>query len=241
MKGHLELAKKTFSYAERIEIYYDDKRWNLLKVFRAKAQTIMKALEGGHIYSIVHGSIARGDVTEKSDIDVFIPFIYSSFAIEMTLEKAGFILMNRVLVQATPTYTVKGYIEIGERESVSFPLTNLKKVEREFYRFSGESDLEMLRNNLRVPGVDKRLMLIEPTTYGHVESYIVGREEEIASLLKISVDTVFDRSRALKRRDKIGRTGRFIEKELLPNETFESALRKLKDEKPEVRRRLRAT
>ncbi len=233
------MAKKPLPRAERIEVAYNEKRWNLLETLRAEAKTIMKALEERHIYSVVHGSIARGDVTQKSDIDVFVPQVLSSFIIETALEKAGFHIASRILVQATPTYSVKGYVEIGEKRTVSFPLSNMKKTEREFYTFSGEADLEMLRNNLRVLGVDKRLMLIEPTSYGHVESHVVGREEQVASLLKVSVDTVLDRSRALIRRDKVGRTGRFIEKELLPNETFESALKKLTDEKPEVRRRLR--
>ena len=233
------MAKKPLPRAERIEVAYNEKRWNLLETLRAEAKTIMKALEERHIYSVVHGSIARGDVTQKSDIDVFVPQVLSSFIIETALEKAGFHIASRILVQATPTYSVKGYVEIGEKRTVSFPLSNMKKTEREFYTFSGEADLGMLRNNLRVLGVDKRLMLIEPTSYGHVESHVVGREEQVASLLKVSVDTVLDRSRALMRRDKVGRTGRFIEKELLSNETFESALKKLTDEKPEVRRRLR--
>lgn len=233
------MAKKPLPRAERIEVAYNKKHWNLLEILRAEAKTIMEALEERHIYSVVHGSIARGDVTQKSDIDVFVLQVLSSFIIETALEKAGFHIASRILVQATPTYSVKGYVEIGEKRTVSFPLSNMKKTEREFYTFSGEADLGMLRNNLRVLGVDKRLMLIEPTSYGHVESHVVGREEQVASLLKVSVDTVLDRSRALIRRDKVGRTGRFIEKELLPNETFESALKKLTDEKPEVRRRLR--
>jgi predicted nucleotidyltransferase len=52
-------------------------------------------------------------------------------------------------------------------------------------------------------------------------------------------ETVLDRTRTLMRRDKVGRTGRFIEQELMPEETFELVLKKLSDEKPEVRRRLK--
>ncbi|MDH5447685.1 MAG: DNA polymerase subunit beta, partial [Candidatus Bathyarchaeota archaeon] len=66
-----------------------------------------------------------------------------------------------------------------------------------------------------------------------------GREEEIAKLLRISLETVLDRVRALLRRDKIGRTGVFIEKELAPDETFEMALKRLVETRPEVRRRLK--
>jgi len=87
--------------------------------------------------------------------------------------------------------------------------------------------------------VDKRLMLIEPTEKGHVESSIMGQEENITRLLSISIETVLDRVHALVRRDEIGRTGVFIERELLPEETFEMVLKKLVDQNPAVRRRLK--
>jgi len=82
-------------------------------------------------------------------------------------------------------------------------------------------------------------MLIEPTPEGHTESSIVDREEEVASLLGISLNTVYDRVHALLRRDEVGRTGVFIERELSPDETFEMALKKLADHNPAVRRRLK--
>jgi hypothetical protein len=114
----------------------------------------------------------------------------------------------------------------------------MRRVERDFYKFGGEVILFMLKGNRRVAGVDKRLMLIEPTNKGHIESSIVSREEEIAKLLGISLETVFDRVHALLRRDNVGRTGVFIEKELALDETFEMTLKKLSETKPEVRRRL---
>ncbi len=212
-----------------------------MKKLRIEAAGIMEALEKQHIFSVVHGSIARGDVTQKSDIDVFIPQLVSSFSIETALEKSRYRILDKFIVQATPTYALKGYIEIGEKRTVSFPLTKMRKTEREFYVFSGEANLDTIRNDLRVSGVDKRLMLIEPTQFGHVESSIIGREEHVASILKISVETVIDRCRALTRRNKVGRTGLFIERAISPEENFESALKRLADEKPEVRRRLRMT
>lgn len=199
----------------------------------------MKSLEKSHIFSVVHGSVARGDVTPKSDIDVFIPQVLSSFIIETALARAGIPINRRVLVQATPTYSLKGCIEIDEQKTVSFPLSRMRNTEREFYMFGGEATLGMLREGIRTLGVDKRLMLIEPTSVGHVEGTIIGREEQVAKTLGISVETVLGRVRVLTRRDKIGRTGLFIERELLPDETFESVLKKLADKKPEVRRRLR--
>jgi predicted nucleotidyltransferase len=48
-----------------------------------------------------------------------------------------------------------------------------------------------------------------------------------------------DRVHALLRRDEVGRTGVFIERELAEDETFEQALKKLADENPAVRRRLK--
>jgi predicted nucleotidyltransferase len=233
------VAKKPLTRAETLEVVYDTERWKLLSHFRAVASQIMEALQKAHIHSSVHGSIARGDVSSKSDIDVFVPQVVSSFAIETALGKAAFPIDGRILVQATPTYSIRGYIEIDEQRHVSFPLSRLRRTEREFYRFGGEATLETLGRKERAPGVDKRLMLIEPTADGHVESSIIGREEPVATLLGISVDTVLNRVRTLLRRDKVGRTGRFIERELSPEETFESALKTLADENPAVRRRLR--
>jgi len=233
------MAKKPVTRAERIEVVYDKKRWDLLKELRLQATQIMEALDKFHLYSIVHGSIARGDVSEKSDIDVFLPDSPSSFMIESALENAGISVSRRVIVQATPLYAVKGYIEIDEQRCVSFPLLKLRPSERFFYKFGGETTLEMLRDNTRVPGVDKRLMLIEPTRDGHVESTVTGQEEKVARLLGISVDTVRERIHTLLRRDEVGRTGVFIEKELSPDKTFEMALKELAEKNPAVRRRLR--
>jgi predicted nucleotidyltransferase len=234
------MAKKPERRLEYREVVYDVERWNLLEEFRQKSERIMEALEIFHLEPIMHGSIARGDVDKKSDIDVFIPSQPSSFLVETALEKAGISINRRSIVQATPTYAMKAYIEINENTSVSFPLMKMRKVEREFYRFGGEVTLKDLREGVRVCGVDKRLMLIEPTKKGHMESTIIGREEQAAKLLGISVETVLDRVHALLRRDEVGRTGVFIEKELSSSETFEMALKKLADQNPAVRRRLRA-
>jgi hypothetical protein len=233
------MAKKPLKRAEQIEVVYNTNHWKLLSELRAKTLEIMEALEHGNIHSIVHGSIARGDVSANSDIDVFIAEPPSSFVIETALERAGLTFNRRFLVQATPSYAVKSYIELDPKRVVSFPLLKLRPTEREFYRFSGEATLQTLRDNVRVTGVDKRLMLIEPTPKGHVESTIVGREETVAHLLHISVDTVFNRVHALLRRDKVGRTGVFIERELTSDETFEMVLKQLADQNPAVRRRLK--
>ena len=233
------MAKKPERRLEYLEVIYDAELWNLLEEFRQKSERIMEALEIFHLESVVHGSIARGDINKKSDIDVFILSQPSSFLVETALEKADISINRRLIVQATPTYAMKAYIEIDENTSVSFPLMKMRKVEREFYRFGGEVTLENLREGLRVCGVDKRLMLIEPTKKGHMETTIIGREEQVAKLLGISMETVLDRVHALLRRDEVGRTGVFIKEELSSDETFEMTLKRLADQNPAVRRRLR--
>ena len=233
------MAAKPEKRAEFKEVIYSPARWALLREYREKAAKLMAALESSHIQAIVHGSIARGDVTAKSDIDIFISEPPSSFLVETALEKAGLTLNSRYVVQATPNYAMKAHIEIDEKTTVTFPLMGMRRVEREFYRFGGEMNLSSLQQNLRVAGVDKRLMLIEPTPKGHLESSVVGREEQAAKVLRVSVETVLDRVRALLKRDEVGRTGVFIKKELTMDETFELALKKLAEANPAVRRRIR--
>ena len=233
----MKMAKKPVKRAERVEIVYDKRRWKLLKQLRTNALDVMEALDASHLRSIVHGSIARGDVSETSDIDIFLPDPPSSFILETLLEQSGFTAQNRTVVQATPIYALKAHIELNSQTSLSFPLVKLRPVEKDFYMFGGEATLSTLKADKRVPGVDKRLMLIEPTADGHVESAVVGQEDAVANLLGVSLNTVLDRVRALVRRDEVGRTGVFIQKELAPDETFEQALKNLADQNPAVRRR----
>jgi predicted nucleotidyltransferase len=221
------------------EVVYGNEHWVLLKSFREKAAVLMEALEAFHLQAVVHGSIARGDVKATSDVDVFIPEVQNSFLVETALEKAGIRVNARLVVQATPTYAMKAHIEIDEQSSISFPLMQMRKVEREFYQFGGEANLSQLKMDVRVAGVDKRLMLIEPDEKGHVESSILGKEEFVARTLGISAETVLDRVHALMKRDEVGRTGVFLKKELSADETFELALKRLSDLNPAVRRRMK--
>ncbi len=233
------MAVKPTKHADYKEVTYTSARWQLLNELRSKAEEIMAALEAFHLVSIVHGSIARGDVKRGSDVDVFIPEVQNSFLVETSLEKANVPINSRLIVQATPNYAMKAHIEVNAQITVSFPLMQMRRVEREFYRFGGETNLNQLKAGVRVSGVDKRLMLIEPTDKGHVESSIIGREEFAAKILGISAETVLDRVHALLKRDTVGRTGVFVKKELAPEETFELALKKLSDLNPAVRRRMK--
>jgi predicted nucleotidyltransferase len=233
------MATKPKKHADYKEVTYNSARWALLREYREKAAQIMAALESFRLHTLVHGSIARGDVNKNSDIDVFIAEPSSSFLVETALEKARVLINARLLVQATPNYAMKAYIEVDERTSISFPLMRMRRVEREFYKFGGEVTLNQLKAGARVAGVDKRLMLIEPTEKGHAESSIIGREESAAKRLDVSAETVLDRVHALLKRDEVGRTGVFIKTQLASDETFEMVLKKLADENPAVRRRMK--
>jgi uncharacterized protein len=235
----IKLATKPERRQDAVEVYYDASRWTLLEQLRGKSSQLLSVLEQRHITAIVHGSIARGDVKKGSDIDVFIPNPPSSFQIETSLEQANISPISRTVIQATPTYSMKAYIEVGEATTVSFPLMNMRRVEREFYQFSGELNINQLYAKARVRGIDKRLMLIEPTEKGHIESSIIGCEEQVAKIVGVSVETVSDRVRALTKRDAVGRTGVFIKKELSSDETFEQTMMNLSKENPAVRRKLK--
>jgi predicted nucleotidyltransferase len=234
-----QVAAKPKKHAEYKEVIYNSAHWTLLGKLREKTTRIMTALENFRLQALVHGSIARGDVNTNSDVDVFVTEPPSSFLVETALERADIPVNARLLIQATPNYAMKAYIEVDAGASVSFPLMRMRRVEREFYKFGGEVNLNQLNAGVRVIGVDKRLMLIEPTTDGHTESSIVDREDAAAKSLGVSAETVLDRVHALIKRDQVGRTGVFIKRELAPEETFELALKKLADENPAVRRRMR--
>ena len=233
------MAVKPSKNSSYTEITYSAERWKQLSNYREKAIEIISALENFHLFAVTHGSIARGDVTKKSDIDVFIAETQNSFLVETALEKAGIQINNRLIVQATPNYAMKAHIEVNEQITISFPLMQMRRVEREFYQFGGEVNLSQLKAGIRVPGVDKRLMLIEPTEKGHTESSIIGKEEFAAKILGISAETVLDRVHALVKRDSVGRTGVFVKRELAQDETFELALKKLSEKNPAVRRRMK--
>jgi hypothetical protein len=239
LKETVGLAIKPGGISDYKEVCYSDKRWVLLAELREKALKIMVALGDSRLGSVTYGSIARGDVTSHSDVDVFVSEVQSSFLVESALEKAGIKVCRRLAVQATPNYAMKAHLEIDEVTSVSFPLISMRRVEREFYKFGGEVTRSQIGDKVRVKGVDKRLMLIEPTECGHLESSIVGKEEQVAKMLGIAYETVSDRTHTLLRRNVVGRTGVFVKKELGEDETFELVLKKLADRNPAVRRRLK--
>lgn len=222
-----------------MEVTYDDARWRLLEALREEAADMMRPLAQRHIASIAYGSIARGDVHQGSDVDIFIPNPPTATILETFIESAGYTPIHREIIQATPTYAAKAYIHVAEDRSYSFPLVKLRAREREFYGFAGSVTPEQLEQGQRVPGVNKRLQLIEPTEKGHTETTIQGNEGATAKRLGVGVAVVLDRVRTLRRRDRVGRTGVYLKRSLAPDETFGDTYAQLARKRPAIRRRLR--
>jgi hypothetical protein len=224
--------------SDRIEVGYGEDRWVLLRSIRSEASKLIRPLAVAHIDCIVYGSLARGDVNPTSDVDIFLPSPPAPELIEAALERVGIQASEREIIQATPGYAAKGYLYTSERRGYSFPLVPLLPTERDFYTFAGSVNLRQLETGIRVAGVDKRLMLIEPIPSGHIESPVTGREGEVARLLDVDVRIVLERVRTLKRRRLVGRTGVYLKHILEPDEGFGEVLHRLSLSRPAVRKRL---
>lgn len=221
-------------------IPYTKERWDLLKGLRAKASTVMLILKENGFESLVHGSLARGDVTPGSDIDIVIPQVMGSFKLELALDGIG--IIGRKLVQATPGSVIKAHIHLPDNIMVTFPMVQPSSRELGFYAFGGQLGTEKLDDvhNNRVPGVDKRLMLIEPVQEGHNEMPLSDLSPGvIARRLGVGQDIVTERIRVLSRRAKVGITGVYLDRSLGPDEGFEAVLETIAAADSLVRRRLK--
>jgi len=208
-------------------------------MLRAETEEMMGPLHEAYIDAVVYGSIARGDVREGSDVDIWIPSPPSPTVVQAVLERRGIRIRRREIIQATPSYAAKAYLYTEPGRGYSLPLVELRASEAEFYRFAGSLSYQRLQTEARVPGVDKRLMLIEPTETGHKESTIQGREGRVAGLLGVDIKIVQERVRTLERRGKVGRTGVYIKRVLADDEDFGAVFEDLVMSKPALRRRMR--
>jgi predicted nucleotidyltransferase len=165
-------------------------------------------------------------------VDIVVPYTISSYKVEVALTG----VIRRELAQATPSMVLKGHIYLDNDTCISFPLFKMKPRELEFYKWGGQVDVEGIQNGVRVHGVDKRLLLIEPTTAGHIESGVVGHESEVAKKLGVGIGIAQERVRVLMRRDSIGRTGIYRTHVLSQTESFEEVAKTLRDTDPALRR-----
>lgn len=227
---------------DSISVSYSRSHWALFRALRKDALAMMESLGQWKSSALVHGSLARGDVDEKSDIDILLPIDASTQLVEAGLETAGFEVLAREIVQATPVHSPKAhmYLDPEQKRAITIPLTPLRRLELEFYKFGGTVTLPDIKAETRARGCTKKLTLIEPAEGGHVESTILGREAEVARLLGISVDIVRERVRVLTRRDRIGRTGVFLKAPVPDGVSFEEALKLEAKMNPALRRTLRA-
>lgn len=214
------------------EIHYDQEHWDHLQNLRREALEIVTKLESGGFKPFVYGSVARGDITKSSDIDIIILRPVSSYRLELILKQP----LKRELIQATPSMVLKGHIHLPEDIVVTFPLFKLRPREEEFYRWGGLIDSKGLRNEIRVSGVDKRLVLIEPTETGHLEQGVIDCEQEVSKKLNVSIGIAQERVRVLTRRDNVGRTGVYLSRALNDDESFEAVAKNLQDSDPALRR-----
>ncbi|HEX9709529.1 MAG TPA: nucleotidyltransferase [Candidatus Thermoplasmatota archaeon] len=213
-------------------VRYRPERFETLERKRARAAPFLHAAPPG---SVVYGSVARGDVRERSDVDIEVPFGATSFAVEVALAGLPEGAHAVVLTQATPNSVVKAAWDYGD-VTVTLPLTRPSGVEVGFTRFAGAMGATDLSRGRRVPGVDKRLMLIEPLPEGHRESSVADRVRECARLLALDEDVLQARIRVLGRRARTGRTGIFLTRAVNDGESPEQALARVSASNPAVRR-----
>ncbi|MCL7415235.1 MAG: nucleotidyltransferase domain-containing protein [ANME-2 cluster archaeon] len=235
------MRRKTATMGQYCEVQYNKAHWELLRTLREKAASVLYTLEGAGFECFVHGSLARGDVSPGSDIDIIIPGVVQSFRVELALDDIG--ITARKLVQATPGAMVKAHIYIPDNTTVTFPLVQPNDRELDFYAFGGMIGIKGLEDIItnRVPGVDKRLMLIEPTAEGHAETPLSDLSSGVvAKKIGVGQGIVDERIRVLQRRARVGTTGVYLDRLLSPTEGFEAVLEEIVASDSLVRRRVKS-
>ncbi|MFW9794109.1 MAG: nucleotidyltransferase domain-containing protein, partial [Candidatus Thorarchaeota archaeon] len=98
------MAKKPEVLHEIRQVRYGQAHWDNLSFLRNNAIEIVRSIKSMAVEPFVYGSVARGDVSKSSDIDIIIPRPVSSFRLELVLGLS----LKRELVQATPSMVLKG-------------------------------------------------------------------------------------------------------------------------------------
>ncbi len=232
------MREKITTRIEEEFIPLSEKVRNFLQVKRNRARRFLSIITENQLPGYIYGSVARGDVSQMSDIDIVIPYPISSMQIELTLEK--YQILDRRISQATPNHTPKAHIEFPNDTTVTFPLVPFRDREENFYYFAGVCTLdELLKKQLKA-GVNKRLELVQPVLKNGVQGFLISpvieHESRVAKLLDISLDVIQERVRVLTQRDKRGRTGVYLHRHLDQDEQFEKVLHALKAENVSLRR-----
>ncbi|MFX0124305.1 MAG: nucleotidyltransferase domain-containing protein [Candidatus Hodarchaeota archaeon] len=228
--------EKIVRHVEREFHRYTEDEWTLLKNLRIRTIKILRILKQAGIRAFVHGSVARGDISDSSDIDIHIPVQIPSYKLDL-IDDLQF--TDHRIMMGTPNSTIRAVLSLQDDTNISFPLCPPTEREDEFYRFSGYLYLKDLNLNRRIAGVTKKLLLIEPEEEGYWFSSIIANRKKAIQILSLSQRMIDERIRVLSRRDKIGRTGLFLDYSLSPVENFEQALKSLADRNVIVRRMLK--
>ncbi|MHA1319511.1 MAG: nucleotidyltransferase domain-containing protein [Promethearchaeota archaeon] len=232
MKGH-KILRDHFN-----SVIYSENHLKLLQQKRERSKTLLEMFVKEGLNPFIYGSIARGDIHNDSDIDMVLIQLIAPYQIEIILEKNGFNNYFREIIMATPADTLKLYIYLNELESITIPLSKFNKKSSEFYDFGGKVNLNQIINRIRVPGINKKLVLIQPTSDGHEEYSIIGNENLAAKQLSVSINLINERKRVLLRREKFGKTGVFLKRSIGVGETTELVLKKLSNKHTIVRKKL---
>ena len=232
------MSKEKILRDQEISVVYSDRDWQILNSKRNRAIDLLEMFAKEGLNPYIYGSIARGNVHQDSDIDIVFTDQIPSFQIEFLLGKNGFKNYFREIIMATPLDSLKLYIYLGELECITVPLSKLDSKGMEFYDFGGKVNLKQLKSNIRVSGIDKRLVLIKPTSKGHDEFSIINNERNAAKVLGINIETVNERIKVLLKREKHGRTGVFLKRSIEIDESTEDVLKKLANKKSIIRKKL---
>ncbi|TFF98477.1 MAG: DNA polymerase subunit beta [Promethearchaeota archaeon] len=220
------------------KVIYSQSHIELLEKKRAQALNLLRLFRKNNLNPYLYGSVARGDIHLDSDIDIAFLYRVPIFKIEYILQRNKIQTYNRELIMATPADSIKLYIYLSELKCITLPLTKLNRSSQLFYDFGGKIDYNQLKERVRIPGIDKRLVLIKPTEKGHEEFSIINQESIAAKTVGVPIDIINERKRVLLRREKHGRTGVFLKKELNLNETVQGALKRLAKNNPIIRKKL---
>ena len=114
----------------------------------------------------------------------------------------------------------------------------LNKNNLQFYDFGGKINLKQLEGEIRVPGINKQLVMIKPTPEGHDELSVINNESIAAKEIGINIEYLNERKNVLLRREQHGRTGVFFKRILDINESTEEVIRKLATRHSIIRKKL---